>query len=101
MQADLPYPEMTFFAEGNQIMIQKCDPMDNTNQEDAECVEPAAEPYFKYYTIVITGTLNDEEMTSDYITFDVTIGPSCDDDTITYESDVKSQFNGVYYLGAT
>jgi hypothetical protein len=38
-------------------------------------------------------------MTSDSISFDVTIGPSCDDDAIFYQQDVKSQFDGSYFLG--
>jgi len=98
--ADLPYPEMTFYPETRQLVVKKCDPMDSSSGEDQECINLTV-PYFKQYTVEITGTLNDEDMTSDKISFEVTIGPDCDNDQIVYMADVKDQFGGTYFLGAT
>ena len=99
-EADLPYPEMTFYPEARQMTIKKCDPMDSATEDDQECVDQVV-PYFKSYTVEITGTLNDADMTSASVAFDVTIGPDCDGDTLTYMADVNDQFGGTYFLGAT
>lgn len=97
--ADLPYPEIVFSPRDNQILIQKCDPNSATSATDPECNTGLVYPYFKKYTVVIIGTLNDYSRTSTQVEFDVTIGPNCDSDRVRLPTNVASQFNGVYTLG--
>lgn len=56
-------------------------------------------PYFKTYTVVVYGTLNDMMQTESQVSFDVTIGPNCDDDYLSFQADVSTQFSGTYQLG--
>jgi len=96
--ADLPYPEILFYPDENQIVVSKCDPNVASTANDAECMS-GIDPYFKYYEVEITGTLNDYNSSSDTTSFKVTIGPNCDVDTVTYGMDVSTQFDGNYVLG--
>ena len=80
--ADLPYPEIIFYPNDNQILVQKCDPMQVSTASDPECDIGLVNPYFKTYTVVIIATLNDYAQTSAFVEFDVTIGPNCDGDVV-------------------
>ena len=97
--ADLPNPEIIFYPRDNQILVQKCDPNQVSTATDPECNTGLVYPYFKKYTVVIIGTLNDYSLTSSRVEFDVTIGPNCDPDAVKFSANVASQFSGVYTLG--
>lgn len=56
--ADLPYPEIMFYPNDNQILVNKCDPNMSSTATDAECYS-GIDPYFKSYTVEVTGRLND------------------------------------------
>lgn len=88
--ADLPYPEIVFNAENNKFIIQKCNPNNVNNNQDLECVNNVT-PYFKEYTVLVIGTLNDEDRTTGFVSFTVTIGPDCDNDMINYASTIGHQ----------
>lgn len=79
-------------------MITKCAPQESTAAQDIECTSFVT-PYFKKYTIVIMGTLNDMDATRAYVEFDVTIGPDCDNDAVSFTANVNDQFSGTYTLG--
>lgn len=87
--AALPQPEIVFNALTGQIVVQKCDPDSGalfTN--DPECDQDA---FFKEYDIVVTGTLNDADSTSDSVEFKVIIGPNCDLDVLSFGASYQSQ----------
>ena len=87
----LPFPEISFNSVTGQIVVQKCDPDSGalfTN--DPECTQQA---YFKEYTVVVTGTLNDVDATSSSVEFDVLIGPDCDNDTLAFGQSYSSQIS--------
>lgn len=88
--ADLPYPEIVFNSDNNKFIIQKCNPNNIDNSSDLECVNNDT-PYFKEYTVLVIGTLNDEDSTTASVSFDVTIGPDCDDDIISYSATIGHQ----------
>lgn len=80
------------------MIVNKCKPGDPNTAVDAECTN-GVQPYFKTYTVVIFGKLNDMMVTESQVSFDVTIGPNCDDDFLGFQSLVQSQLTGPYLLG--
>ena len=52
--ADLPFPEIMFYPNDNQILVNKCDPNMASSSSDPECYG-GVDPYFKTYIIEITG----------------------------------------------
>lgn len=93
---DLPFAEINFYPNLNQVLVRKCEP--GSSIVDPEC-NGAVTPYFKKYTICIMGTLNDMDSTMAYTEFDVTIGPNCDDDMVTFSATVQDQVPMPYRLG--
>ena len=65
------------------MIVNKCKPGDPNTAVDEECTN-GVQPYFKTYTVVIFGKLNDMMVTESQVSFDVTIGPNCDDDFLGF-----------------